>query len=396
MMDERKILENKIRNIDKQIALLQKLKAQCQEKLKGSQLETQAVSLTDDVENTNHDRASIFQSYFRGRDNVYARLWINQRTHRKGYSPACKNEWVRALCRKPQVKCSECPNQSFFPFDNTAIERHLGGKDVIGMYPMTEDEKCFFIAFDFDKDSWLTDINALRDICESEGIDLRVERSRSGKGGHGWIFFEEEVPVFLARQLGTYLITKTMSNRLELDMKSYDRLFPNQDTLPKGGFGNLIALPFQREAMLRSNSVFIDKDGNAYDNQWGYLSKTKKVSFEQLREIVDAGLANRSIMEVRFTATENDAEDPWLRLPSGKKRFKTEIKNLPKKMEAVEKRCHLLIYLSSIDRDPPTNYWLITLQQNYKSIKLNTTYYLEKLLTFPPKTVPLVIRFGTC
>lgn len=335
MADDRNILENKIKNIDNQIALLQKLKSQCQDKLNTLATRSTGKTAQSFSDCINYNKVSIFQDHFRGRDNVYAHLWINQRSHKKGYSPACKNEWVRALCRKPQVRCSECSNQAFSAFDNTAIERHLSGKDVIGMYPMTEDEKCFFLAFDFDKDCWLKDINALRETCENEGIDIRIERSRSGKGGHVWIFFEEAVPVFLARQLGTYLITKTMSTRFELDMKSYDRLFPNQDTLPKGGFGNLIALPFQKEAMLRGNSVFIDKDGNAYDDQWGYLSSTKKVPFEQLREIVDAGLAARSIMEVRFTATENETEDPWLRLPSGKKRFKTEIKNLPKKINTV-------------------------------------------------------------
>ena len=117
----------------------------------------------------------------------------------------------------------------------------------MGIYPMLKNEHCCFLAMDFDKEQWLEDVRAVMATCREEGVPAAVERSRSGRGGHVWIFFSEEVPAVLARRLGSYLITKTMSKRYQIDMKSYDRLFPSQDTLPKGGFGNLIALPFQKE-----------------------------------------------------------------------------------------------------------------------------------------------------
>ncbi|MCK4642306.1 DEAD/DEAH box helicase [bacterium] len=383
MKNEKKSLINKMKHIDEQIELLQKLKAQYQAQIDVLNSNSTGNPQPHSANNRSYDRIESFHSFFRGRENVYARLWVNQRSHKKGYSPACKNEWVPALCKKPNVKCSICSNQAFLAFDNTAIERHLSGKDVIGIYPMTEDEKCFFLAFDFDKECWLQDINALRESCFDEGIDIRVERSRSGKGGHGWIFFEEAVPAYLARQLGAFLITKTMSSRFEIDMKSYDRMFPNQDILPKGGFGNLIALPFQKEAMLQGNSMFIDKEGNHYDDQWGYLSSTKRLTFAKLREIVSAGLADRSIMEVRFTPTEEKAEDLWSRLPSGKRRFETEIKNLPKKIEAILSN---RIYIKT-DQIPAA----LVNKLRHLAVFQNPEFYKKQKMRFSTHATPRVI-----
>lgn len=333
--NEKHKLEGKIKHIDEQIVLLQKLKVQHLAKIHALNPEQEISSSLPSHHNQAQENILLFKQYFRGQENVYARLWINQRSHKKGYSPACKNEWIRALCKKPIVKCSECSNQAFLPLDEKAIKRHIEGKDVIGVYPMTDDEKCFFLAFDFDKECWFDDINALRKTCKDEGINIGIERSRSGNGGHAWVFFVEAIPAFLARQLGTYMITRTMSARFEIDMKSYDRLFPNQNTLPKGGFGNLIALPFQKAAAACGNSVFIDEKGIPYQDQWTYLSSIEKISFARVREIVDQAVANRSIIDVRFSSTEEEKEEPWLRLPSGKKRFKTKINNLPKRIKAV-------------------------------------------------------------
>ena len=106
------------------------------------------------------------------------------------------------LCKKPVVKCSECSNQAFLPLDEKAVKRHIEGKDVIGVYPMTDDEKCFFLAFDFDKECWFDDINALRKTCKDEGINIGIERSRSGNGGHAWIFFVEAIPAFIGQTVG--------------------------------------------------------------------------------------------------------------------------------------------------------------------------------------------------
>ena len=232
------------------------------------------------------EKIALFKSYFRGRDDVFARLWINNRTGKRGYSPVCKNEWVRNICKKPAaVKCSECPNQVFVAINENIIRQHLSGNHVIGIYPMLKNEKCCFLAVDFDKEQWFEDIKAFKNTCDLENISAVIERSRSGSGGHIWIFFKEEIPAVLARRLGSYLITKTMSSRYQIDMKSYDRLFPNQDTMPKGGFGNLIALPFQKEAVGNGNSVFIDNAGVPYPDQWAFLASIKKMDLNKIERI---------------------------------------------------------------------------------------------------------------
>ena len=172
----------------------------------------------------------------------------NARTARKGYAPVCANEWVRGVCEKPRVKCGECPNQAFLAVTDQAIIEHLQGKHVIGVYPLLEDETCWFLAIDFDKRSWKEDVAAFAETCRSASIPVAVERSRSGNGAHAWFFFAAPVSAATARRMGCFLITETMARHHKLSMESYDRLFPNQDTMPRGGFGNLIALPLQYEA----------------------------------------------------------------------------------------------------------------------------------------------------
>jgi hypothetical protein len=155
-------------------------------------------------------------------------------------------------------KCSDCPNQDFVPVSDQLLIEHLQGRHVMGVYPLLEEETCWFLAVDFDKGGWKDDVTAFAETCRSIGVSVSIERSRSGNGGHAWIFFAAPVSANVARRMGCYLITETMSRRHELSMTSYDRLFPNQDTMPRGGFGNLIALPLQYEALQQGNSVFID------------------------------------------------------------------------------------------------------------------------------------------
>ncbi len=335
-------IEAKIKKIDEQIALLSKLKSQYTEKLGSLSKEG---TITPEVLNNNQpltDHALLLKDYFRGRDDVYAKLWVNNRTGKRGYSPVCKNEWVRSLCRKPAIKCSECPNQQFLPFDEIAIRQHLDGRQVIGVYPMLKNESCYFLAIDFDgstslttsKNHWLDDIRAIMATCRENGIPAAVERSRSGSGGHVWIFFSEEIPAVLARKLGSSLITKTMTKRYQIDMKSYDRIFPNQDTMPKGGYGNLIALPFQKEALARGNSVFIDDDGVPYPDRWAFLSSVGKMSYRDVETAVDEASKTGQIIAVRQSPVEEN-DQPWMRLPSGKRRFKINISELPKALDAV-------------------------------------------------------------
>jgi hypothetical protein len=268
------------------------------------------------------EKVVVFRSLFRGRTDVFPKLWINPNKGTKGYAPACFNEWAPNICGKPQVKCGECPNQAFIPVDDQAMLNHLQGRHTRGVYPMLHDETCWFLAIDFDKSTWKQDVKALAETCQKVGLSCSVERSRSGNGAHVWLFFESPVPAVQARKMECFLVTETMSHRHELSMESYDRLFPNQDTMPKGGFGNLIALPLQYEPRQHGNTVFLDQDLNPIPDQWGYLSTVKRITFEQVEAIANEASRKGKVTGVRF-AEQGDDEDtlPWNRPPSGKSGF---------------------------------------------------------------------------
>ena len=214
------------------------------------------------------ERVQLFQSLFQGRDDVYAIRWESQKG-RSGYSPACANEWDPLLCNKP---CSKCPNAKHIPLSREALHDHLLGKVTIGVYPLCKDETCYFLAADFDKADWEEDTKAFLNTCRDMKVPAALERSRSGKGGHVWIFFSETISAKIARQLGSALLTRTMESRHKLGLDSYDRFFPNQDTMPKGGFGNLIALPLQHKPRQKNNSVFVDDALHPYPDQWDFLA----------------------------------------------------------------------------------------------------------------------------
>ncbi|MFC2059218.1 hypothetical protein ACFLTS_06260 [Chloroflexota bacterium] len=203
------------------------------------------------------ERVKLFRSLFHGREDVFARQWWSQKSQRVGYSPVCRHEWNPAYCGKPRVKCSDCSNQEYIPVTDEIIQDHLEGRHIVGIYPLLPDETCYFLAADFDKQSWMEDAAAFLETCRQMEIPASVERSRSGNGAHFWIFFAEAVSTSAARKLGCYLLTETMTRRHQLGMDSYDRLFPNQDTLPKGGFGNLIALPLQKGPAEKENTLFL-------------------------------------------------------------------------------------------------------------------------------------------
>jgi hypothetical protein len=199
---------------------------------------------------------------------------------------------VKGICGKPKVKCGECPNQKFIPPDKSVMAKHLRGDDgrtgnfVVGVYPLLSGDTCWFLAADFDKASWADDANALLETCQMKGVPAGLERSRSGNGGHVWIFFSEPVSARLARQLGSVLITETMERRPEIGFASYDRLFPNQDIMPLGGFGNLIALPLQGAARKARNSVFVDTDMRPIGDQWAYLSSLPRMLAAAVGDLV--------------------------------------------------------------------------------------------------------------
>jgi superfamily II DNA or RNA helicase/very-short-patch-repair endonuclease len=280
---------------------------------------------------TNHSTAAekilLFRSLFRGREDVYPRRFENQRTGQAGYAPACAHEWVRGICEKPRIKCADCAHRAFLAVTDEVILWHLSGKDshgkdfVAGVYPMLADETCFFLAMDFDKESWRSDVQAVMATCHRLDIPAALERSRSGNGGHVWLFFSQAIPATIARKLGSHILTETMEQRPEIGLASYDRLFPNQDTLPKGGFGNLIALPLQKAARSLGHSMFVDSGLNPWPDQWAFLSGMQRLSRERVESIVRDAEHRGRVTGVRFALDEEDTEaQPWNSPPSRKQR----------------------------------------------------------------------------
>lgn len=268
-------------------------------------------------------KIALFRSLFRGREDVFPRRWDNAKTGKSGYSPVCRNEWVRGVCSKPQVKCSECLNQAFQPVTDEIIRAHLQGRLGIadftaGVYPMLPDETCWFLAADFDKRSWQGDITAFRDTARAEGIAVAIERSRSGNGAHAWIFFAEPVQAAEARRLGALLVTATMDRYPDIGFDSYDRFFPAQDTMPAGGFGNLIALPLQAKPRESGNSVFIGDDFQPFSDQWAYLSSVRKMTAREVSYLVARASEQGRVLRVRIPVTDNE-DEPWTAPPSRKR-----------------------------------------------------------------------------
>ena len=268
------------------------------------------------------DKIALFRSLFRGRGDAYPRRFVSRRTARLGYQPACANEWAPGLCDKRSVRCSECPNRRLLPVTNEVIRRHLTGRDetgrefVAGVYPMLLDETCFFLAADFDKEGWPEDVAAYVKTCRGMGLPVAVERSRSGSGAHAWHFFDEAVPATAARKLGSFILTETMESRPDIGLDSYDRFFPNQDTLPHGGFGGLIALPLQRLPREQGNSVFVDESLVPHADQWKYLAAVERISRTQLEALIRDAESRQRVIGVRQVPLDEDESTPWTLLPS--------------------------------------------------------------------------------
>ncbi len=287
------------------------------------------------------EKIALFRSLFRGREDVYPRRFESKKTGRSGYAPACGNEWVRGICEKPRIKCGDCPHRAFLPVTDEVIRYHLSGKDkagqdfIAGVYPMLADETCYFLAMDFDKETWRDDVLAVMATCRDLDIPAALERSRSGNGGHIWLFFSDAVPATLARKLGSFLLTETMERRPELGLASYDRLFPNQDTLPKGGFGNLIALPMQKAPRDKGNSVFVDETLTPYPDQWAFLSSIPRLSRERIESITRDAESRGRVVGVRFALTTDDEPEPWNTLPSRRHREPPITDPLPQQIDVV-------------------------------------------------------------
>ena len=237
------------------------------------------------------EKISLFRSLFRGREDVFARRWYSTKTEKAGYAPVCANEWKPGVCIKPKGTCSKCEHRELVPLNDQVIFSHLSGRDVygrdvVGLYPILPDDTCCFLAIDFDDGSWQENVNAIRNVCNEWEIPCAVERSRSGEGAHLWIFFSEPLPCSTARKLGSALLTAAMEHEGTLKLDAYDRMFPCQDTLPNGGFGNLIALPLQGQARKKGNSVFVDEAFVPYPDQWAYLCEIKKMNAADVEHII--------------------------------------------------------------------------------------------------------------
>ena len=287
------------------------------------------------------EKIALFRSLFRGREDVYPRRFESRKTGKSGYAPACANEWVRGICEKPRIKCAECPNRRFLPVTDDVIRWHLSGYDdagqrfVAGVYPMLLDETCFFLAVDFDKSGWLEDSTAYIETCRGLGLSVALERSRSGRGGHVWLLFDEAVPAALARKVGSYILTETMERRPDIGFDSYDRFFPNQDTLPHGGFGNLIALPLQKHARGDGNSVFLDDQAVPHRDQWAFLSTVQRIGRAHLEAIARDADRRGRVLGVRLPPAEDDEPTPWAAAPSRRRTDPPIVGELPRALELI-------------------------------------------------------------
>jgi superfamily II DNA or RNA helicase len=338
---------------------------------------------------TASDKIALFRSLFRGRVEVYPRRFQNKTTGRAGYAPACANEWARDLCNKRKTKCAECPNRRLLPVTDDVIRWHLtgagpSGKEfVAGVYPMLLDETCHFLAADFDKEGWKADVQAVAATCRERELPYALECSRSGNGAHLWLFFEEPVPAVLARKLGASLLTTTMERRPELGLDSYDRLFPNQDTLPQGGFGNLIALPLQGTPRKSGNSVFLDDSLNAYPDPWEFLTSVTKIKRSRVESLVAEAESRGNVTGVRFVLDEENDTAPWQQPPSRRKSSSSLTGSLPSSLEVVLAN---EIYISKENLSPSLRNALIRL-----AAFQNPEFYRQQAMRLPTFGMPRII-----
>lgn len=338
------------------------------------------------------EKISLFRMLFKGREDVYPRRFESRRTGKAGYQPACRNEWLKGICKKPKVKCSECENREFLPLTDEVIRNHLLGVDpqnrykddfTIGVYPLLPDETCWFIAVDFDKTTWMEDASAFLNVCKTFNIPASLERSRSGNGGHVWIFFSEPVPAALARKMASFIMTETMESRPEIGLNSYDRFFPNQDTLPKGGFGNLIALPLQRKPKERGNSVFVNEEFIPYPDQWAFLSLTRRMSRAEIEAIVNEAERRGRVVGVRMVIPDELDDEPWTARPSRRRKEPPITGQLPERSTLVLEN---QIYIDKEELPAPLKNRLIRL-----AAFQNPEFYKAQGMRLPVYNKPRII-----
>jgi len=327
-----------------QIAALQQEKAAFLQTL-GAPLQPAGLPLVTS-QSSQEAKIAFFRNLFRGREDVYPRRFESLKTGKKGYQPVCRNEWVSGICEKPKIRCDDCAHRQLVPMTDDVVRNHLLGMDpqassgrdfTIGVYPMLLDETCWFLATDFDKASWQQDAEAFLETCKCFDVPAALERSRSGNGGHTWIFFSEPVPAALARKMGAFLLTQTMERRPEIGLDSYDRFFPSQDTLPRGGFGNLIALPLQKKPRdaERGNSLFLDESFVPYQDQWAFLSSLRRMNRREVETVVGEAEKHDEFLGIRLPVTDEHDDQPWAASPSRRHKEPPVIGPLPEQIDLV-------------------------------------------------------------
>lgn len=255
-------------------------------------------------------KVQLFRRLFRGRTDVYPLRWENRHSGKSGYAPACANEWRTGICDKPRIRCADCGHRQLLPLDDQVIYAHLAGDHTVGLYPLMPDSICYLLAVDFDEEGWREDAMAFRQSCEELGVPVSIEISRSSNGAHAWIFFSSAVTAREARQIGAAIISHTCARTRQLELSSYDRLFPNQDVLPKGGFGNLIALPLQKQPRERGGSVFVDERLEPYADKWAYLAAIRPMDGRDIEGAIFRATGGAHPLDVAFI-TEEDQIEPW-------------------------------------------------------------------------------------
>ena len=277
MSDEIIKLRKKISNLEEKLKIYEKLL-----KKHNIHFEDNSVSNGNKIELSTHEKLSIYKDYFKGRSDCYAIRW--EKDGKSGYAPSYSKE-ARFLSKDEKKKVPF--KNRYDKLSDEIILKHLKGQETIGIYPMTDDQTCYFLAFDFDEENWKNDVIKFSETCLSHNIEHLVEISRSGKGAHLWMFFENEVLAKDARKLGRFLLTKTMMTSGLMSFKSFDRMFPTQDYIEKEGIGNLIALPLQGKSGMKGTTLFVDKELKPYPNQYQILKQVKKVTKEEFEILIN-------------------------------------------------------------------------------------------------------------
>ncbi len=249
---------------------------------------------------TTRQKLQLYFSLFKGRRDVYAKSYINQEGNIQ-YYPSYHYGW-RNLPPEKRI---------YAPLTDEVLKNHLRDNSRIGLFPISQSDTCSFLAIDFDKKDWRDAVTAVRQAADQQGVEAYVEISRSGNDAHVWFFFDNDIPCKQARDFGKTIIKLAMQKSKSISFSSFDRMFPNQDLLPKGGFGNLIALPLQGDSYKEGRTVFVDRDFKPYENQWKYLQDVNRISSKQLENVLTIENESKKDSKELSLAQKRDLEKPF-------------------------------------------------------------------------------------